>query len=55
MSRGAKPRRACVEAAFALDEITQRLMGLFAFGSVPQHPRPFAPGSVIDPVMFGRA
>ena len=43
-----KPRRASVETALALDEITQRLIQVLVFRGVPQHPRPFAPRPFID-------
>ena len=35
-----KPRRAPVDTALALDEITQRLIQVLVFCSVPQHSRP---------------
>jgi len=42
-----EPRRTLVDAALALDEIAQRLIQVFVFRGVPQHPRPFAPCPVI--------
>jgi hypothetical protein len=50
-----KPRRAFVDAAFALDEIGKRLIQVFEFCRVRQHPRPFTPRPIIDLFRIGRA
>src|SRR5690348_13935204 len=50
-----KPRRAFVDPALALAEITQRLIRALEFCGVPQHVRPFAPRPVIDLVWIARA
>ena len=43
-----KPRRAFVDAAFALDEIPQRLTKVLVFCRVALYARPFAPRAIID-------
>ena len=42
------PSCTLVDAAFALDEVTQRLIQILEFSRVPQHTGPFAPGPIID-------
>ena len=51
----AKPFRALVDAAPALNEIAQRLIHFLVFGRVAQHPRPFAPRPIIDLVWSGNS
>ena len=42
------PSCTLVDAAFALDEVTQRPIQILEFSRVPQHTGPFAPGPIID-------
>jgi hypothetical protein len=49
------PSRTFIDAALALDEITQRFIQLLVFCSVPQHSRPLASHPIIDLVWIGRA
>jgi hypothetical protein len=50
-----KPRRAFIDSALTLDEITQWLIQVFVFRGVPQHARPFAPHPVIELAAICRA
>ena len=50
-----KPVSTFVDTALALDELIKMLgMGL-VFQSVPQHPRPFRPGALVDLCRIGSA
>ena len=50
-----KRRRASVETALALDEITQRFIQVLVFCGVPQQSRPLASRPLIDLFSIGYA
>ena len=50
-----KPRRTFIDAALALDEITQGFIQILEFRGEPQNARPFAPHPIIDLFWIGRA